>query len=843
VGDSDHRENGANGHSNGHTTVNRRISTWEPPQIAEASFDEQNAAAGQILGALAQGKRTIALITFAVLGLVAAVTLASRMQFAISGSIYMGDLKSKTGMLDVVASQLDFGMGKGDITTEIEILKSHRLWKQAALASGLNTDLRPAGWSAPRYLSWRLSHRDLRTLAGAWPELRAVSTQLTGVAGTGQERDVEIKFKTPTEYDVIEAGNIVGHGALGKPVDITGLELTLIAGADSAPRAGSEYELEIDSLDDVLDSLDRHLNITAPKGTLPGTQADIVNIELTSNAPYKARMFLEELIHAYLEQNLDWKTEAAAAADKFLSKQLENVRASLDKAGRDLAEYKKQASTVDLGEEAKAMIGQIGTVEQQRVAARLEIDQLEHVKAVLAKGNVPTEAYLFGEAQDTVFIAMGQALVKAQADYKALAEQFTADYPPLKEAKAALDSQLQAVQSYVTTRLKREREQLTSLDSVMDKYSSELKQLPDTELKLVTLTQETEVYSKLYEFLLERQQQAALTKASTISENRVLDKPDIPSLEESPKLRVRGPLGLMLGLLLGVGFVLVRWRFSTTFQSESDVRKALPGLPLFASVPRLRDSKNRDRTGTTQPLDLLASDLRSPFAESFRLLRTNLYYSGSRERDKVIVVTSPGPGDGKTMTTLCIAGILASDGKRVLVIDGDMRKPSHHILLRQPQQPGLSGILTGEIRWTEAVRSVRTAFGEFDSITTGIAPPNAAELLSSPQLSQFLIEARATYDFILFDSPPFPLVSDALVLSHCGERVLSVLRVGVSDRRVTQEHMRRLIASTSHYGYVINDVSAGRGYGYAYGYGNGDTQAPAPGSPGKRRNRREPPNA
>jgi capsular exopolysaccharide synthesis family protein len=221
-----------------------------------------------------------------------------------------------------------------------------------------------------------------------------------------------------------------------------------------------------------------------------------------------------------------------------------------------------------------------------------------------------------------------------------------------------------------------------------------------------------------------------------------------------------------------------------------------------------------------KPLEALA-DMRSPFAEAFRLLRTNLYYSGSRLDDKVIVVASSGPQDGKTLTTLCLAGMLAADGKRVLVIDGDMRKPSHHILLLQPQQPGLTGILTGKLHWSEAVHTVRTDFGEFGSISTGAPPPNPAELLSSPHLSTFLAEARAKYDYVLIDSPPFPLVSDALVLSHSADRLLSIVRVGISHRRIVWDHVRRLASTSSHYGLIINDVnSRGRyGYGYAYGYG------------------------
>jgi tyrosine-protein kinase Etk/Wzc len=806
---ADHREKGTNG--NGAPTNGAVV--W---QAAERNTEEDRLDLAEVWSVLREKRRTIAISTLLVFAVVMAITFASRMRFPVKGSIYLGDLRSQGGMLDVVNSTFDFGTENGDLTTEMAILRSRRLTIQAVLASGLNTEIRPDGWSPPRYFTWRLGGRDIRKLEGAWGELRAEATELTGNTGVGQKREVEIRFTTATDFDVFEDDARLGSGILGKPVALPGLTLTLVAGPEKPPVAGRHYDLEVYSIEDVLEMLDKDLSISAPKGAMLGSQPELVEIELSARSPYQARYFVEKLIDGYLAQNLAWKTAEAAAAEEFLSKQAENARASLDKSAKELADFKKQSSTVDLTEEAKAMLAQVSTFEQQRVTARLEVASLEQIKTALAKGNVPTEAYLVGEAQDTALMAMGQALVKAEQDYKVLEGQFTADYPPLREAKMALEGQLKAIQTYVNTRLARAREQLASIDSLMDKYTAKLQKLPDAELKMITLTQETDAYGKLYEFLLEREQQAGVTKASTISKSHVIDAPTIPSLEASPKLKFRIPLGLFLGVFLGVSLVLVRWRLATAFQSETEIRNAMPTGSLFASIPRYA----ADKKSEAKVLDVLASDLRSPFAEAFRLLRTNLYYSGSRERDKVIIVSSPGPGEGKTLTTLSLAAMLASDGKRVLVVDGDMRKPSHHILLRNAQQPGLSGILTKEIHWTQAVQVTRTAFGDISAITTGIVPPNPAELLSSPHLAEFLAEAKSQYDFILVDSPPFPLVSDALVLSRHGDRVLSIIRVGVTHRRAAEEHERRLSAATSHYGIVINDIADSQRYGYGYGYGD-----------------------
>lgn len=819
MGNTDQNE-GSNGYGNGHDgNGNGHGATvqWAAAPLEHRQDEDRGLELGHVWRILREGWRAIAVISFVVFAVIVGQTLRSPMEFQLKGSLYLGDLQSNGGLLDALSAQFDSGGEKGDIGTEIEILKSRELMNQAILASGLNARITPVGWTAPRYWRWRLDKRDLRSLEGGWGEVRAVSTRLTG--SVERARILDVLFQSDTEYEIRDGNVQIGTGQLGKPLIAPGIEVTLIAGTDRSPKKGARYSLKIVPVAAALDGVAGSVSAKTPKAS-SGSSIKVVHLQLTTTAPYQGREFLEQLMVSYLEQNLSWKTEEAAAAEKFLTTQLDGVRRSLKKAGEDLAAYKKGATSIVLTEEAKSIIEQIAKVEEERVAARLQVAALEQVRKALAKGSVPTEAYLLGEAQDTVLLSMSESLAKSQLEYTRLSGQFTPDYPVVREAKAGLDAQLATVRKYVETRLSRAQAQVTALDEAVANYGEKLKGMPDAELKLAELTREADVYSRLYSFLLERQQQAGLTKASTISKSRILDTPLLPTQESSPRLRARAGMGLFLGLLLGVAFVLLRWRLATTFRSESEVRKAMPGVPLFASVPKQPhdDKAEGDRASL---FEALAADLRSPFAEAFRLLRTNIYYSGSLEHDKVILMSSPSPADGKTMTTLCLAGLLAADGKKVLVVDGDMRKPSHHVILRQPQHPGLSGILTGEIHWSKAAHTVRSPFGEFSSISTGIVPPNPAELLSNSNLSSFLKEARNAFDIVLVDSPPFPLVSDGLVLSRHVDRLLSVIRVRNTHRSVATEHLRRLASVSQRYGIVINDVSEGSAYGYGNGYGYG----------------------
>jgi tyrosine-protein kinase Etk/Wzc len=466
------------------------------------------------------------------------------------------------------------------------------------------------------------------------------------------------------------------------------------------------------------------------------------------------------------------------------------------------------------------MIDQLAHYEEQRMAARLQVASFNQIDRTLRAGRTaPVEQYLVGEVGDQVLAGLSNNLAQAQQELTRMAARFTPDAPALREQQALVDTQVQAVRNYVLGRRARAQEQLRSLDDMIAKFEDRLKTVPHAEQQLVQLTRNTEVLSKVYSFLLERQQQVAVVKASTISKNHVLDVPEVPYREDSPVLPIRLAAGALAGLLFGVAIVLLERMFARTFQTEEDLRRVLGEIPLFGIIPHREDppSRRRPKNRLGPPPTPFALDIHSPFAEAFRHLRANLYYSGPSRDDKVIVLTSPSPGDGKTLCTLSLASALVADGKRVLVIEADMHRPSHHLHFRQVPEPGLSNLLTRQVEWKHVVRVVETPAGSFDAITAGAIPPSPAELLSSPQFGVLVSHARRSYDFVLIDAPPFPVVSDALVIAMYGDRVLTVVRPGNTVRRAADDHLSRFWGSLPRYGVVINDVE-GRAIQAGYGY-------------------------
>jgi len=765
----------------------------------------------QFFATLRQNGRSVLAVAGLAFALVMAFTLTSRMQFRSSGRLYLGELGAKDKTVGS-AAELDLsGGGQGDLSSEIEIIRSRSLVERAILDSGLNVSLTPAGVSPPRYYKWLLSRRDASLLDVAAQSLRAEDTALT-------QRSLEphrytVRFLTDAEYELGSESGTLGRGRLGQALTLDELHLTLLPGSLGKPAPGAAYELVVRPLDQATDRALSALDVTVPKAVSGGEPVKVVSLQFTEASPQLAATFLEHLMRAYLEQRQSWKTEDASAAEAFVTNQLSSMRAALDEIQTKLAEYRSLNRVVVLHDEGKSMIEQIGKYEEQRVAARLADAALADVKRALEQPGTPVEAHMLGESHDTVLEGLATSLSLARSKLTDLESRFNPLAPEVREQRAQVEAQLGAIKSYVSTRLVRSQESLATLDGIIGQFEEKLKTVPAAELGLAKLARESEVYSRLYSYLLERQQQTAIIKASTVSKNRVLDSPEVPYREDSPKLLLRiasAPLGLLLGVLL----VLLRSSLAGTFQSESDVRRSTARWPIFARVPRRLVSVRRGRAALPDtPFDVLAGDLNFEFVEAFRTLRANLFYSALGKTSQVVLITSPSPGDGKTTCALSLAAVLAANGQRVLVVDADLRQQTHHVLSGRAPEADLRTMLNGQAQWRDVVRRVPVAVGAFDSIVAGGMAP--VELLSNARMIRFLAEARANYDFVLLDTPSYPLVSDALVLTDTADCVLSVLRMEHTPRKLAAEHVFKLSSRAEAYALVLNDSSsemANRGY-------------------------------
>jgi len=794
--------------------VIRLPDSWVPPAKDTTSGRME---LGQLWSSVRERWGLVLGLTGLVVTAVAVATFVSPMTFKSHGSLYLGELQEKAADHPAKADQLDlFGGGNGDVGTEIEILKSDDLVKRAILSTGLNVKLVPAGWSPPRYLTWRLARRDLNVLDVASRTLGVANASLP--RGSTSPREFKVTFVDDKTYRISTETSEIATGKLGAELISNALKVTLLPGSEATPKAGDAYDLTISPLDQVADAVNRALTVATPKAVSANERIKIITVEYVNSSPRAAAAFVAALMRTYLERRQSWKSEEATAAESFVAGQVKTMKQSLAAAERDLADYKKGSSVMVLGDDAKGMVDQLAHYEEQRMMSRLQLASFNQIDKALKGGRVvPIEQYLVGESADPVLSGLSANLSQAQQELTRMRARFTEDSPVLREQQNQVDSQLTAVRTYVMGRRTRAQEQLSALDGMISQFEGKLKTVPHAEQQLAQLTRNADVLSKMYSLLLERQQQIAVVKASTISKNRILDGAEIPYRENAPVFPVRLALSLVFGLLLSVTLVFLRRMGAKTYQTEKELREQLGTLPVYGIIPRRTDRPRSRGEEATSPLDAMLADLHSPFAEAFRHLRTNIYYAGPLKDDRVILITSPSQGDGKTSCTLALAAALAADGKRVLVIEGDLHQPTHEGLMHLEPGPGFSSLLTRQAEWRDVVRSITTPYGTFDAIPAGTVPPSPTELLSSPQFGFLVTLAKRSYDFVLIDSPPFPSVTDALIMSMHADRTLTVAQPRNTERRAIEEHLRRFSASTPRYGVVMNAVDAAT---VVYGYGN-----------------------
>ena len=771
----------------------------------------------QLWSSLQEGRGVIFKIAAVGLAAVIVVTLAATMQFKSHGSLYLGELDGGASAAEAAGNaEINLSNGdRSDLTSETEILQSDLLVKRAVLESGLNVTLAPIGWRTPRYLQWLLAFRNPKLLDVAVPTLVASNAKLADTYHSPER--YRATFITDTQYELWthpswlirtlfrRSPERVGNGTLGVPATLEGIELTLGAGTAGRPHTGDSFDVQVTPLEDELNHVAKYLTVAFAKAPGAGAASGVVSLEFTDPSPRLAATFLRQLVQAYLQTRQSWKTEDATAAEQFISNQLGTIRESLDKTEKKLADYRTNTKAVVLDDAARAMVEQIGKYEEQRVAARLDVATFADMKRALKDPNAHLEAFLMGEGTDTVLQNLATTLSKARDDLSSLEDRFNSASPELRQQHTQVDTQLEMIRNYVANRLTRAQQNLETLNHVVGENEERLKTVPGAQLGLAQLARESEVYSKIYSYLLERQQQMAIVKASRVSKNRVLDAPVESYLEDSPNLLIRLAISVAIAFA-GVAFVLLRRTFSGALQSEADVMSTLGPVTVLASVPRRPKSSGRSGIGAF-------GGLTSGFAEAFRMLRTNLYFAERRTPESegsVILVTSPSPGDGKTTVVFGLAAALAADRKTVLMIDVDLHKPSHHTHIHQPQAPGFSEVLTGRYNWADVVR--KHSDGVY-CITAGV--PSSSDLLLNPHLSATLSDMRSHFDFVLLDSPSFPLVSDPLILTPYVDCVLSVLRLKRTARKLAVTHVERLESQAASHGFVVNDAGPSAAYGMA----------------------------
>lgn len=497
-----------------------------------------------------------------------------------------------------------------------------------------------------------------------------------------------------------------------------------------------------------------------------GKDTGILALTLIGKDPVLIKRIIDNISENYLAQNIARQAAQDQKSLEFLNNQLPQVRNDLDNAEDKLNTYRRKSDSVDLSLEAKSILDQIVNVDNQ-------LNELT-----------------FRESE------ISQLFTKEHPTYKALMEK----RKTLQDEKAKLNKRVSA--------------------------------MPETQQEILRLSRDVESGRAVYMQLLNRQQELNIAKSSAIGNVRIIDSAVTEPKPVKPKKAIVVIIGIMLGVIVSVGLVLLRVFLRRGIESPEQLEEV--GINVYASIPvsEVLTQKTIQFPGAKRKLSddeqgFLAVENPADLAiEAIRGLRTSLHFAMMEARNNVLMISGASPNAGKTFVSTNLAAVIAQTGKKVLLIDTDMRKGYIHKLFKVANDNGLSDLLSGKINRDGVIKKANSI--GFDFIPRGIVPPNPAELLMHRRFGELLTWASQHYDIIVLDTPPILAVTDAAIIGHYAGTTLLVARFEQNTVKELEVSFKRFEQSgVLVKGCILNGVvkkaSSYYGYGYNhYGYSYND---------------------
>ena len=633
----------------------------------------------------------------------------------------------------------------------------------------------------------------------------------------------------------------------------------------------------------VIDTLDRAIVRGLKDATKvePIRDTEAIRLTVSSVDPYEAAYLANLIADEYYELDLEFNLGEVVEMKDFLEEQLVDIEKDLTKSEEALTEFQKQEGVYVLEETAQVLIDQLSTFEATYYTSLADLQVSRQRMANQQKMLNEREKWIVGEAINTTNplinqLRMAIAEMEAEKITVMTVQGLAADHEAIGEMNKRIDE--------LKSKLFREAQNLTSLGlspleqsqisldllsrvlfnsvevialeekskeykKLVNQYAAELNKLPQRSLEFARLDRDRQVNEKYYILMKTKFQESRITEASRISNVRIVDPAVPPERPVKPKKKMNLLLGIFMGLGLGVGIAFVKEYLDHSIRSSEDLEKL--GLTTISIVPKINIKSAQEKIQQNGKVDdeeyalksrlISHYDPKSTVAEAYRTLRTNIQFMNPDKPLQSLVVSSGGPGDGKSTTVANIAITFANLEKKVLLIDADLRKPILHKVFDVPRGPGLTHRLVQDLNDQDVIRE--TQVPHLYLVTCGDVPPNPSELLASQKLKDFIARMKAEYDIVLIDSPPIIAVTDASILSKLTDAIMLVVNSGKTDQRVLKRSIDLLSqVKTNLIGAVLNGVNISAGYDsyyyyYHYYYYYADTGDKKKGSKRSRRKR------
>ena len=556
---------------------------------------------------------------------------------------------------------------------------------------------------------------------------------------------------------------------------------------------------------------------------IPRTQ--MIAITYISHSPQLAASIVNTLESEFIKNNFVAHYSNTQQVSNWLTGQIDDLRAVVQNSQDKMVDIQKKLGISALDPGHNMIVQEISDLERnlsETTQQRVVVEARYRILQSLPRDQIlDTNTPLGSDGTQGQLVTMRSARSSDSAELARLQPVYGPNYPQVKQLTAhieALDREIAKQESRIVSQAKDAVDIAeaaeTQAKSLLDKRIHELYGQRDDIVQYELMTQEYDSNRRMYESILARLREAAVDAGLDSADISVVDLASMPVVPSSTSVKNLAAIGLLLGAFIGLALAILLERMDTRMRDSRHIQELL-GLPALAIVPQTNwKGSEGERTPGLGPE--LLWDPRSPFSEAFRVFRTSIQLSSAARQSRVIAITSCQPAEGKSTVSTNLAAALAQGGKRVILVDTDMRRPSVFWRLGLSAKKGLSEFLTGN-ETLESIIQTHQTLPTLDLIPSGFSPPLPADLLASEQMKQLVTLLRGRYEYVIFDTPPALSVTDPLIVASQADGLVLVIRQGYCTQAMLSRSSEVFKdVDIKVYGFVLNGVDANLPEYYGY---------------------------
>jgi len=603
-------------------------------------------------------------------------------------------------------------------------------------------------------------------------------------------------------------GDLEVDGMFGKPLSLNGFALTLIK--TERFKANGDYKVVLETMK----KAEKNLADSYAVG-LDDKQATVIDLQLSYNNPKRGEVILQKLMEIYLANNLANKIRIADSTMKFIDSRLVVVGNELNKVEKNLEQYKVKNKISDISAQAKALVAGAEDYQDKLNENMVQLDVVNSLYKYVNDGDnpqvVPSSLIIKDISFGTAINAYNEMLLRKEQLKLTLLETS----PVIRN----LDQQIELGRKSLLTSLKNYRNSLQVSQSAFKKQNSviagNISAAPVKERIYLDYSRQQSLKQELYLFLLQKREETAIAQTATISSCSILDNAESEEAPYSPKTPTIYLIGLFAGIFFAITGLCIKEMLNIRINTKADIDRHTD-VPLLGEISRSHHNINRKL--------LTHNDAHSVILEEIRALRTSLKYVTDKGKSNVILFTSSMSGEGKSFISLNLGNSIALSGKKVVLLELDLRKPKLLSNMGINDDYGFTNFVISPDRdCIDDLIKPSTFNDNFFFISSGPIPPNPAELLMSDRLKTLIEDLRNRFDYVIIDSAPVGLVSDALLIEEFVDITCYVVRqnytyksqLGIVNDLYKAKKVKQLYL-------IVNDIETKKNNitGYGHGYGN-----------------------